>query len=171
MLIRALGTILTPGNGVDLVVLLQFPQLGPNPYVTNPVAQQAAWAGQNASQVIWNDLARQAVQFFPGHAMYLETDRLFAPGDRYFTWDRSPTGGWLRARKIDDLHVCPYGAALFGSLVVNDLTPVLDLPPMAPGWELGSWVHEPNYNDPPGACPADQPPPGYTGVEVPGPPS
>src|ERR1700691_1806742 len=32
-LIQALRTILAPGDGVDLVVLLQFPQVGPNTYV------------------------------------------------------------------------------------------------------------------------------------------
>jgi hypothetical protein len=67
--------------------------------------------------------------------------------------------------------MCPYGAAQLGALVVNDLTPALGLPPMAGGWELGSWVYEPNYNDPAGSCPADQPPPGYAGSAVPGPPS
>jgi peptidoglycan/LPS O-acetylase OafA/YrhL len=170
-LMGALETILTPGDGVDAVVLLQFPQLGPSPLVTDPVAQVTAWADQNASQIMWNDLARQAVQFFLGHALYLETDQLFAPGDRYYTWNRAPTGVWLRARKIDNLHMCPYGAAELGALVVNDLTPALGLPSMAGGWELGSWVQEPNYNDPAGACPADQPPPGYAGSAVPGPPS
>jgi peptidoglycan/LPS O-acetylase OafA/YrhL len=170
-LIHALATILTPGDGVDLVALLQFPQTGPSPYVTDPLAQQAAWAVQNARQIIWNDVADQAVRFFPGHALYLETAQLFDPGNRYLAWDRTPTGTWLRARKIDNVHMCPYGAAEFGSLVVNDLAPVLGLPSMTAGWELGSWVHEPNYNDPPGACPDDQPPPGYKGVPVPGPPS
>ena len=170
-LIHTLATILTPGDGVDLVALLQFPQIGPNPYVTDPVAQLADWAVQNARQVIWNEVADEAVGFFPGHALYLQTDQLFDPGNRYFAWDRTPTGAWLRSRKIDNVHMCPYGAAEFGSLVVNDLAPVLDLPSMTPGWELGSWVHEPNYNDPAGACPDDQPPQGYSGLAVPGPPS
>ena len=60
--------------------------------------------------------------------------------------------------------MCPYGAAELGSLVVGDLTPVLGLPPMAPDWEFGSWVHDPNFNDPAGACPDDQPPPRYAGA-------
>ena len=170
-LIQALDAVLTPGNGVDLVVLLQFPQLGPNPYWLDPATQHAAWAAQNARQIVWNTVARQAVRFFPGRALYLPTDQLFAPGDRYFTWRRTPTGSWLRARKIDDLHMCPYGAAQLGGLVVHDLTPVLGLAPMAPGWEAGAWTTSANYDDPPGACPDDQPPPGYAGVPVPGPPS
>jgi peptidoglycan/LPS O-acetylase OafA/YrhL len=169
-LVEALRAILTPGNGVDLVVLLQFPQVGPNP--GDPAATRAAmWAAQNARQNIWNKDASEAVRFFPGHALYLQTDQLFAPHDRYYSWNRAPGGTWVRARKIDDTHICPYGAAEFGALVVNELTPVLGLAPMAPGWQDGSWVHDPLYNEPVGACPNDQPPPGYTGVKVPGPPS
>lgn len=170
-LTAALRSILAPGNGVELVVLLQFPQVGPNPYVLDPLTQASAWTAQNARQVIWNDIASEAVRFFPGQALYLPTDQLFAPGDRYFTWNRTASGAWIRARKLDDTHMCPYGAAELGSLVVDDLTPVLGLQAMAPDWELGSWVHDPNFNDPPGACPDDQPPPRYAGVTVPGPPS
>jgi hypothetical protein len=170
-LTKVLRTILTPGDGVDLVVLLQFPQVGPSPYVADPRAQAAAWAAQDKGQITWNGIAQEAVQFFPGQAMYLQTDQLFAPNDRYFTWAQTPSGAWIRARKLDNTHMCPYGAAELGALVMNDLTPVLGLAPPTPNWEAGSWVQEPNFNDPPGACPADQPPPGYTGLAVPGPPS
>jgi hypothetical protein len=170
-LVGALRTILTPGDGVDLVVLLQFPQVGPNPYVVNPLTQAGAWTTQNARQVAWNTVAREAVAMFPGQALYLQTDQLFAPHDRFFAWTRTPTGAWIRARKLDNTHMCPYGAAQLGSLIVDDLTPMLGLAAMTPGWELGSWIHDANFNDPPGACPDDQPPPRYAGVTVPGPPS
>ena len=170
-LIQALRTMLAPGDGVDLVVLLQFPQVGPNTYVIDPTAQAADWKATNARQIAWNQIASEAVQFFPGRALYLRTDQLFAPGDRYYAWNRTPSGSWIRARKLDNTHVCPYGAAELGALVDGDLTPVLGLPTMAPGWEDGSWVHDANFNDPPGACPDDQPPAGYAGVAVPGPPS
>ena len=160
-----------PGNGVDGVVLLQFPQVGPNPEYIDPRAAALAWASRNDAQLAWNAVARAATAAFPGHALYLPTDQLFAPGDRYFAWLRAPGGHWVRARKIDGTHVCPYGAAEFGALLVRDLTPVFDLAPMRAGWELGSWVDDPRYSDPPGSCPADQPPPGYRGVAVPGPAS
>jgi hypothetical protein len=150
---------------------MQFPQVGPVPYVLDPLTQETKWRQQNARQIIWNEVASEAVQFFPGHALYLQTDQLFAPHDRYFTWNQTPSGSWIRARKLDDTHMCPYGAAEFGALIVNDLTPVLGLAPMAPGWELGAWVHDANFNDPVGACPNDQPPADYAGVSVPGPPS
>ncbi len=64
--------------------------------------------------------------------------------------------------------MCPYGAAQFGALVTEELTPVLNLAAPKPGWEFASWTEDPRYNDPPGACPDDQPPAGYRGVLVPG---
>ncbi|HVA04542.1 MAG TPA: acyltransferase family protein [Acidimicrobiales bacterium] len=170
-LTSALRTILAPGDGVDMVVLLQFPQEGPVPYILDPLTQAATWTKQDARQIIWNDVAAEAVQFFPGQALYLPTDQLFAPHDRFYAWNKTPSGAWVRARKIDNTHVCPYGAAELGAMIVNDLTPVLSLPAMAPGWEAGDWVHDANYNDPVGSCPDDQPPPGYAGISVPGPPS
>jgi hypothetical protein len=170
-LVARLNSLLSPGNGVDAVVLLQFPQAGPNPYVNSPVSQAAKWAEQNTAQIAWNDLAQQAMQHFPGRGLYLSTQQVFAPGGRFFTWYRTPSGSWIRARKLDNMHMCPYAAAEFGALVVQELTPVLHLGPAPPGWQLGAWVSAPNYNDPPGACPDDQPPPGYAGLAIPGAPS
>jgi len=170
-LLAAIGHLLAPGTGVDGVVLLQFPQQGPNPEYLDARQQEAAWKAQNAAQIAWNTDARLATRFYPGHVLYLQTASLFSPGDRYFAWNRTPSGSWLRARKIDNVHVCPYGAAELGALVTRDLTPILHLGPMAPGWQQGSWTHDANYDDPPGACPDDRPPSHYDGVRVPGPPS
>ena len=36
-----------------------------------------------------------------------------------------------------------------------------------PGWEFGPWTQDPRYNDPPGACPDDQPPGRLPGLRVP----
>jgi hypothetical protein len=170
-LLHAMQYLLAPGTGVQLVVLLQFPQTGPNPYNVAATTQQTAWALQNKEQNEWNELAQEAVAFFPGHALYLQTAPLFAPGNRYLAWNQTATGAWLRVRKIDNTHMCPFGAAELGLLVDQDLTPSLGLSPPAPGWELGNWVHDANFNQPAGACPDDQPPPGYVGTPVPGSPS
>jgi hypothetical protein len=83
---------------------------------------------------------------------------------------RTPAGPWVRARKLDNTHMCPYGAAQFGALVASELTPLLGLGSLQPGWEFGPWTRDPRYDDPPGACPDDQPPPGYRGLPVPEPP-
>ena len=155
------------GGGVDVVVLVQFPQAGPDTSITDPVVRQQTWVKQTRAQNAWDAIARQVVSDFPGHALYLTTEQLFAPHGRFLTWMRTPQDKWVRARKLDNTHMCPYGAAQFGALITADLTPYLHLPAMKPGWEYGSWTLDPRYNDPVGACPDDQPPPGYTGVAVP----
>jgi peptidoglycan/LPS O-acetylase OafA/YrhL len=163
----AIATWLAPHNGVELVVLFQFPQIGPANAITDPADRYARWARQTQFQQAWDRAAQTAVKAFPGHAVYMTTDQLFAPGGRFFTWFQTPTGEWLRARKIDNGHFCPYGAAQFGALVVAGLQPILHLPDMQPGWETEAWTKDRRYNDPPGACPNDQPPPGYRGIKVP----
>jgi hypothetical protein len=163
----ALRVLLTPGNGVEEVVLLQFPQTGPPDSLVNVDARAKAWAHQTSVQDAWDQDALQAVRAFPGRAEFMTTDELFAPGGRFLTWFRAPTGQWVRARKLDNTHFCPYGAAEFGALITQDLTGELHLAAMAPGWEFGAWTRDPRYNDPPGACPDDHPPPGYRGLSVP----
>lgn len=164
----ALATVLKPGDGVGMVVLLQFPQAGPPVGLADPPGAVAAWRLQTEMQDAWDGAAARAAAAFPGHAVYLSTDRVFAPGGRYYTWLRTKSGGWVRARKVDGIHMCPYGAAAFGGLVTGDLSYWLALPPLRAGWELGKWNRAPRYDDPAGSCPADQPPPGYTGEPVPG---
>jgi hypothetical protein len=101
--------------------------------------------------------------------VYLQTAALFAPGDRFMVWMRDAGGKWIRARMEDDLHMCPYGSAEFGALIVRDLTPVLHLGAPAPGWDTGSWTRDPRFNIPAGSCPNDQPPADYTGLAIPPP--
>jgi hypothetical protein len=128
----------------------------------------ADWAKTTRGQNAWNAAALRAVAAFPGHALYLRTDSLFAPHGYFLTWMRTAKGTWVRARKLDNAHFCPYGAAELGALVTQDLTPALHLGPMSAGWESAPWTRDPRYDDPPGACPADQPPtPSYRGLRVP----
>ena len=159
--------MLAPADGVDVVVLLQFPQAGPDTSITDPVVRQQTWVKQTRAQNAWDAIARSVVGDFPGHALYLTTEELFAPHGRFFTWMQTPQHKWVRARKLDNTHMCPYGAAQFGAFLTEDHTPYLHLPAMKPGWEYGQWTLDPRYDDPAGACPDDQPPPGYTGVAVP----
>jgi hypothetical protein len=163
-------------HGVELVVLLEFPQPGPNtestfggqPLDLTTAQRWADWSRRTAAQDAWDAAARSAVAGLAGHALYLRTSALFAPGGRFLTWMRTAQGTWVRARKLDNAHFCPYGAAALGALVTLDLTPVLHLASMSPGWQSGSWIHDPRYDDPPGACPADQPPAAhYRGLPVP----
>ena len=166
-----IAAMVAPPDGVALVVLLEFPQQGPADSLTDPAAREQNWKTQTELTDDWDRAARLAVAAFPGRAVYLTTQQLFAPGGRFLTWMRTPAGTWVRARKLDNTHMCPYGAAQFGALVASELTPLLDLGPLQPGWEFGPWTRDPRYDDPPGACPDDQPPPGYRGLAVPRPPA
>ena len=158
-------------HGVSLVVLLEFPAFGPNTETALQLTEAqrlASWEQRLRSQHAWDLAAQRAAAAFPAHALYLQTHELFAPNGYFSPWMRTAAGAWVRARKIDNTHFCPYGAAELGALVTADLTPVLGLGPMAPGWEEGTWINDPRYNDPAGACPADQPPtPNYRGVRIP----
>jgi len=167
---RFIADMVAPPDGVALVVLLQFPQPGPTDGITDAAARERAWRAQTEGTDAWDAAAREAAASFPGRAAYLTTQELFAPGGRFLTWMRTPEATWVRARKLDNTHMCPYGAARFGALVASELTPILGLGPLQPGWEFGPWTRDPRYNDPPGACPDDQPPPGYRGLPVPRPP-
>jgi hypothetical protein len=167
LLERYIAALLAPPDGVKLVVLLQFPQTGPSDSLSDPAAREQAWKTETEITNAWDEVARQAVAAFPGRALYLTTSQLFAPGGRFLTWMRTSQGKWVRARKLDNVHMCPYGAAQFGALVTEELTPILHLGALKPGWEFASWTEDPRYNDPPGACPDDQPPAGYRGLVVP----
>src|SRR6185437_13046286 len=139
----------------------------PSESITDPIARAEAWRKQTAMTDAWDDAARQVVTAFPGRSIYLTTAQLFAPRGLFLTWMRAPNGTWVRARKLDNTHMCPYGAATFGALVTAELTPLLHLGAPRPGWEFAAWTKDARYNDPPGACPDDQPPANYRGLRVP----
>jgi peptidoglycan/LPS O-acetylase OafA/YrhL len=167
LLTRYVADLLAPPDGVKLVVLLQFPQQGPSESIADVAARAEAWTRQTEVTDAWDEAARRVVTAFPGRALYLTTSQLFAPKGSFLTWMRTPKATWVRARKLDNTHMCPYGAAKFGALVTAELTPMLHLGALKPGWEFADWTKDPRYNDPPGACPDDQPPAGYRGLRVP----
>jgi len=85
-------------------------------------------------------------------ASSLELNGQFSP------WLPTVNGGWIRVRKTDNTHLCPSGAAVLGAAVTQQLTPMFNLPPPAPGWINSSWTSDVNrYNTPPDLCPNDQP--------------
>ncbi|MGH9046376.1 MAG: hypothetical protein ACRDVW_03575 [Acidimicrobiales bacterium] len=171
LLRQALEVWLAPGDGIQLVVLVQFPPVGPNTYIPATTRRIKSWTEVSQEQDEWDHIAQSMVRVFPGHAAYLSTSQVFAPGGRFLTWTRSVTGKWVRIRQLDNAHLCPYGAAEMGQLVIDDLQPMLGLPTPQPGWQDGSWSGDEQFNigiGGPGACPVDQPPlPGYDGLLVP----
>ena len=121
----AMTLLLAPDSSVKLVVLVQIPQTGPALTISEPAPRAEEWGSRTRAQLAWDDAARQAVGAFPLHALYLTTDQIFAPGGRFYTWFHTSNGAWLRSRKVDNVHLCPFGAAELGALLTADLTPEL----------------------------------------------
>jgi hypothetical protein len=169
LLRQALSVWMAPGDGVQLVVLLQFPPVGPNPLLADPLARQRRWMLQTEEQASWDRAAMAMTKAFPGHVVYLPTAQVFAPGGVFLTWAKTPEGPWVRVRQVDNTHLCPYGAAEMGQLVADDLEQVLGIPAPAPGWQDSGWANDLRYGLVPVAnvCPDDQPLAGYDGMRLP----
>ena len=101
---------------------------------------------------------------FPGRVMYFPlADSILLHG-KYSAWlppegdPHAPSAPWLRVRKLDNVHLCPEGSARYAAALLADMTAVFGLAPAAANWSQGAWTTDPDFNDPPGACPDDHPP-------------
>ena len=163
LLRRAVSTMLTPGNGVEGVIFTQFPQSG-NLAAANPADQVAYNAERRAGVVAWNDIAEKMTSYFPGQVMYLPLAGSVLLGGKYSAWlppegdPRAPSSAWIRVRKLDNVHLCPEGSARYADALLTDMTSIFRLAPAVGDWAQGSWTSDPNFNNPPGACPDDHPP-------------
>ena len=86
LLRQALSVWMAPGDGVQLVVLLQFPPVGPNPLIASALGRQRRWTLQTEEQASWDRAAKAMTSAFPGHVVYLPTAQVFAPGGVFLTW-------------------------------------------------------------------------------------
>jgi hypothetical protein len=165
LLKRFLRVVLTPGDGVDGVIFTEFPPSG-----TIPAADPANQAVYNAARVkgnnAWNAIAAAMPAAFPGRVMYLPlADSILLDG-HFSSWlppigqPQAPRPAWLRVRKLDNVHLCPEGSARYADALLTDLSSLLHLAPAAADWPEGPWTADPDFNDPPGACPNDHPPGG-----------
>jgi peptidoglycan/LPS O-acetylase OafA/YrhL len=163
LLRRAVGVMLTPGNGVDGVVFTQFPISGNIP-AADPADQVAYNKERLAGVKAWNDIAEKMTTYFPGRVMYLPVaSSLLLDGHSYSAWlppvgdPHAPKDRWIRVRKLDNVHLCPEGSARYANAILYDLTAILKLAPAAANWSEGTWTSNPDFNNPPGACPDDHP--------------
>ncbi len=162
LLRQAVSTMLTPGNGVEGVVFTEFPQSGPIP-ASNPAFQAAYDKERWDGVVAWNEIADKMAVYFPGQVMYFPLAGSILLNGRYSAW-LPPEGNphaashqWIRVRKLDKVHLCPEGSARYANALLTDMTAVFGLAPAAGDWSQGPWVSDPDFNDPPGACPDDHP--------------
>jgi hypothetical protein len=163
LLQSAVATLLAPGNGVEGVIFTQFPQSGI--IAASSPSQQTAYNKERWEGVIaWNNIAKGMTAKFPGRVMYLPVASSLLLHGQYSAWlpptndPHASSDQWIRVRKLDDVHLCPEGSALYANAVLSDVTAVFHLSPAAGDWSQGSWASDPNFNDPPGACPDDHPP-------------
>jgi peptidoglycan/LPS O-acetylase OafA/YrhL len=162
LLRRAVQVMLAPGDGVDGVVFTQFPIAGKvesSGHVASAAADKVRTEGIDA----WNAVATTMATDFPGRVMYLPVASSLLLDGRYSTWlppvghPRAPSDQWIRVRKLDTVHLCPEGSARYARAILTDLTAILALAPAPASWSQGAWTTDPDYNDPPGACPDDHP--------------
>jgi hypothetical protein len=163
LLRSAVSTMLAPGNGVEGVIFTQFPQSG-DLVASNGDPQIAYNKERRAGVVAWNNAARSMTAAFPGKVMYFPlADSLLMHG-KYSAWlppegdPHAPKSAWLRVRRLDKVHLCPEGSVRYGAALLTDMTQVFGLPAAKGDWSQSSWTSDPNFNDPPGACPNDHPP-------------
>jgi hypothetical protein len=164
LLRRAVSTMLTPGNGVEGVIFTEFPQSG-NIAAANP-ANQVAYNRERRDGVnAWNAIAEKMTEFFPGRVMYFPiASSIMLDGRYYSAWlppesdPHAPSSQWVRVRKVDNVHLCPEGSARYADALLADMTAVFHLAPAVGDWSQGSWTSDPDFNNPPGACPDDHPP-------------
>jgi peptidoglycan/LPS O-acetylase OafA/YrhL len=163
LLSRAVSTMLTPGNGVEGVIFTQFPQSG-DLAAANPSDTASYNEERHAGVIAWNTIAEKMTSEFPGRVMYFPlADSILLHG-KYSAWlppegdPRAPSDQWIRVRKLDNVHLCPEGSARYADALLADMTTVFGLAPATGNWSQGSWTTDPDFNDPPGACPDDHPP-------------
>jgi lysophospholipase L1-like esterase len=147
---------------VEGVIFTQFPIDGPVKGAGGVVSRVLARERKEGTDA-WNAIAAEMAKSFPGKVMYLPVASSLLLDGRFSTWlpplgePSAPKDQWIRARKLDNVHLCPEGAARYARAILTDLTDVIKLAPAPASWAQGSWTTNPDYNDPPGACPDDHP--------------
>ncbi len=162
LLRRAVATMLTPGNGVEGVIFTQFPKSG-RIEGSSPAVTAAYNAARRQGLDAWNAIAEKMPKYFPGQVMFLPTASSLTLDGRFSPWlppesaPRTPASQWIRVRKLDNVHLCPEGSARYADALLADMTGIFHLPPATGNWSQGAWTSDPDFNNPPGACPDDHP--------------
>lgn len=158
ILTEAVDVILAPGDGVDGIAILQFPKTGPPDQIIDPAARQQQMENAEAARKAFDRIVATFPARFPGRVTYLPVASALEVHGQYSTWLPTVDGGWVRARKTDNTHLCPAGAAVLGAAVTMWVRPMFHLPPPHAGWIKTSWTDDPARFGPAGSCPNDRPP-------------
>jgi peptidoglycan/LPS O-acetylase OafA/YrhL len=165
---RAVKEMLTPGDGVAGVIFIEFPPTGPvlNFSLTAAAAAQTKAADKRRAEGerVWNSMIEALPRAFPGRVMYLPLASSVLLDGKFATWlppslhTSAPKSEWVRARMVDDVHLCPVGVMRYSDALLTDMTGLFHLKTATTRWWDGPWTTSPVYNDPPGSCPDDHPP-------------
>ncbi len=150
---EAFSVLTAPGGGVDALAIMEFPRSHPNSSSVDPAAQ----VDQDGPTGAWNSVMASVAPQWPSRYLFLPVASSLEVNGQYSAWLPGPGGVLSRARKTDNFHLCPTGAARLGEAVLDQLTPMLGLPSPAASWWTGSWTKDRTYDDPPGSCPDDHP--------------
>ena len=164
LLRRAVATMLTPGNGVEGVIFTQFPQSG-DIAAANPADTAQLQPGAPGRRHGLERHRREDDDGLPGPGHVLPVGRL-RPVARASTRPGSRPKA-IRTRRATSGSGCassttctcaPRAAPATPPPCWRDMTAVFHLAPAAADWSQGTWTTDPDFNDPPGACPDDHPP-------------
>jgi hypothetical protein len=158
LLDQALAALLAPGNGVDGVAIVQFPRTGPLDATIDSGQRQRAETAAEADRQAFDGIVATLPARYPRRVSYFAIGHVFDVHGGYSAWLPTTDGGWIRARKTDNTHLCPAGAAVLGAAVTQELHALFRLPAPAPGWIDGPWTADAARYGKPGDCPDDQPP-------------
>ncbi len=150
--------MLAPGNGVDGIAFVQFPRVAGLDAIIDPVVRNNVATLQARYTRAWTSMVKTLPEEYPGQVTYLPVASSLDLDGHYSAWLPTVSGGWIRARKTDNTHLCPAGAAVLGAAITQQLRPMFGLAPPAPGWINSSWTSDAyRYDTPAGTCPNDQP--------------
>jgi peptidoglycan/LPS O-acetylase OafA/YrhL len=156
-------TALVVTDHVHVVAFVAFPLTG-SPNATGVTSQGAIDAVRQRGEKAWNAVVRNLAVKNPGRVVYFPASGALLQGDRFTSW-LPPIGDkaakrsqWVRVRTVDNVHVCPSGAARYALAIAEDLATVLKWPSPTLNWLGGRWPKNAVYNTPAGACPDDHPP-------------
>jgi len=150
-------------QGVEGVVFQQFPQPGPDAEV---LANEPAFLAHVIAQINnWNQIAASLSSVFPGKVVYLPIGGSILLHGHFSDWlppegnPNAPPSQWERVRMVDNVHLCPAGAARYAAALYVDLRYFLELPNPSPTWWEGPWrLNHVAYQYPtPAVCPNDHP--------------
>ncbi len=154
----AIDTLLAPGDGVSGIAFVQFPKVGPLDAIIDPARRQQTLASDEADRAAFDSIVSRLPARDPGRVTWLPSSAALDVHGRYSAWLPTVDGGWVRARKVDNTHFCPAGAAVFAGALTSQIRPMFHLPPAATNWANGAWTTDQSRYGPATECPDDQPP-------------